>query len=290
MALLNEPDVRTATERLFEGFFDDAALFPPGSAPVDRAVAEHLARRGTRPGALSGPLLMTPGHVEAVAAELARVGMPDEPVAIGLVAGIEAWDDVLALVQDPPSGLRVVGLELRPGVGAEHHEQLLALAEAGVGVHLEQSAESFAAAAELVAGTPLRMKFRTGGLEPHLFPSPESLAAVLAAAVRTGVGLKLTAGLHRAVRYVDARTGFSHHGFLNIAVALQRLRADAQADALGALRSDDGAALAAELLAGDAGWRSTFESFGTCSTSEPVETLTDLGLLPTSLTTTGDES
>ena len=36
-------------------------------------------------------------------------------------------------------------------------------------------------ALDLLAGTPLRLKYRTGGIEAHLFPTPQELGDVLVA-------------------------------------------------------------------------------------------------------------
>src|SRR5664279_6636846 len=66
--------------------------------------------------------------------------------------------------------------------------------------------------------------------------------------VSTATPFKLTAGLHQAVRGIDPHTGFTHHGFLNIAVGVQR--ALSGHDVLTTLASTDGPALATEFLAG----------------------------------------
>ena len=63
---------------------------------------------------------------------------------------------------------------------------------------------------ELLEGTGLRLKHRTGGIEAHLFPSPEQLAAVLAEAVAARIPFKLTAGLHEAVQ---VNSGQAHMGY-----------------------------------------------------------------------------
>ena len=45
-------------------FFDDAALFPPGNAPIANAVRAHLARRGTKDGQLVGPFVCSVARLE----------------------------------------------------------------------------------------------------------------------------------------------------------------------------------------------------------------------------------
>ena len=133
----------------------------------------------------------------------------------------------------------------------------------------------------------VHLKFRTGGLEARLFPTPQELAEVIAESVRRQVSFKLTAGLHRAVRHTDPATGFTHHGFLNIALAT-----DAAAQGAGPERSqgdpgkrrpDRDWPLTLWTLA-TSSWRQWFHSFGTCSIAEPLESLAAMGLSPESFT------
>ena len=54
---------------LFSALIDDAAMFPPGDAPADRAVAEHLGYRQAWFAPLIGPLVVPD-------TALAEVGRP----------------------------------------------------------------------------------------------------------------------------------------------------------------------------------------------------------------------
>jgi len=125
---------------------------------------------------------------------------------------------------------------------------------------------------------------RCGGIEAELFPSVEQLADFVTAAVAAGVPFKATAGLHHAVRYRDPVTGFDHHGFLNLVVAVCRAVEGAGKEGVqAALREDDGETLAAaartvpEATAARA--RSLFVGYGSCSTADPVTDLAGLGLI-----------
>ena len=70
-----------------------------------------------------------------------------------------------------------------------------------------------------LAAAGLRLKVRTGGLDADAFPSElERFASVISACVDAKVAFKLTAGLHHAVRHRALKTGFEHHGFLEICV------------------------------------------------------------------------
>jgi hypothetical protein len=118
-----------------------------------------------------------------------------------------------------------------------------------------------------------------------LFPSSEELAETLWACVTRAVALKCTAGLHHAVRHTEAATGFEHHGFLNVLLAMEELTAGAPASvAANCLSQRDPGTVATALRT----WtpetvsrvRAVFTSFGTCSIADPVADLVALGLLP----------
>lgn len=135
------------------------------------------------------------------------------------------------------------------------------------------------------SGGPLRgAKVRCGGVRAELFPSPEELAAFVCACFEHGVPFKATAGLHGAVRHRDDRTGFVHHGFLNLLVAAVRAAAGGSVEEVAAvLASTDGPGLAAAALAVSgreiSAARLLFRAYGSCSTSEPREEAAALGLL-----------
>ena len=78
----------------FAQLFDDAAIFPPGNAPVDVAVKDHVARAATPDGLYVGPLVCDVARVPdllAVAAGPLRVSLVGaaEEVAL-LVRGSRA--------------------------------------------------------------------------------------------------------------------------------------------------------------------------------------------------------
>jgi hypothetical protein len=149
-------------------------------------------------------------------------------------------------------------------------------------LYVELTAEQIERGAlQLIAGTGVRLKYRTGGIEPDLFPTPAQVAFVLAAAAEQEVPFKLTAGLHRAARYTDPETGFTHHGFLNISIATALARSGATEATLQSVLQQTSPAVLAELfLSVSPNWRQSFNSFGTCSITEPLQTLEEMGILP----------
>ncbi len=138
------------------------------------------------------------------------------------------------------------------------------------------------------------LKFRTGGLEPAAFPSPESLAFAVTACRDAGVRFKATAGLHHPLRQYRDEVGAKMHGFLNLfgAAALAHAHALDETAVLAILRDEDPAhfrftdeafawrELAASPEAVRRARAALAVSFGSCSFDEPRDDLRTLGLLP----------
>lgn len=134
-------------------------------------------------------------------------------------------------------------------------------------------------------------KIRTGGETPEMIPSDELLTHVLAACARLDIPFKATAGLHHPLR--SKREGMTQHGFLNLLVAsaVAHRDSDAFATIQAALEEEDSSAF---VLEDDALiWRDhrfgaatlaamrveLFSSFGSCSLTEPIDGLRELGFL-----------
>jgi alcohol dehydrogenase class IV len=114
------------------------------------------------------------------------------------------------------------------------------------------------------------------------FPDPAALAGAIEVAVTAGIRFKCTAGLHHALAHQDPATGFCHHGFVNVLLAVHA----AQAGSGGTgelLASRDGTALAerARDLQPDevTTLRAQFCSIGSCSIGEPLADLQALSLV-----------
>ena len=277
----------------FAGFFNDAAIFPPGLADLSDAVHSHLERRLTALTDLVGPLLLTTdklldaAHLAHRASDGLGIDLNAQPVRIGLVVTPDELDTARGLVDGAPTGVEITGLEMK--TDERWRDQLAAaVAVAPTGpyrVHVELSASAVRdGGIASLEGTHARLKFRTGGLEAGMFPTDDELAGVIHTAAAHGVPFKLTAGLHQAIRHSGAGTGFQHHGFLNIAFAAATAQQGGHLhDVAEALSIEN----PKELVTGYRGvgidWRTSFESIGTCSILEPVESLVALDLLPRSM-------
>lgn len=150
-----------------------------------------------------------------------------------------------------------------------------------------------------LAGGEACAKIRCGGVTPELIPPTEGVAAVINACAIAEVAFKCTAGLHHPVRAEQRLTYDEHppravmHGFFNVFVGamLVRTRAISPAELVQVLEEtdpsaftfdDDGCAWRGNMVPTDrvARCRESFcLGYGSCSFTEPIEDLRELGLL-----------
>ncbi|MFE9243637.1 hypothetical protein [Nocardiopsis sp. NPDC006938] len=274
---------------LYGALFDDAALFPPGNAPLGEAIPAHRDHLASRRAPYVGPFLVADARLAELRAVLSREDGDHAALALvvtvpGGTQGVAAAVD--AVRADPALTLAGVEVASAPGAAAATADTVVrALAgEADAYVEVARGAGAAADVAAL-AGTGAHAKFRTGGLTPQAHPDEAELAALMAAAVTAGVAFKCTAGLHHAVRHTTGE-GFEQHGFLNVLLATHTLLTSGdRTEAARDLADRDGPALAARAgaltVTEAARIRSRFRSFGTCSIAEPLEDLLVLGALHT---------
>jgi hypothetical protein len=240
-------DARAA---LLGRLFDHAPMFPPASLPLAAALAADVDAQSSSSSWMLGRLVMPASAVPAI---------PFEQRALSVV-----------LSGPVPSDARIEALEVPYGLEVDSGCDV---DEIYVEVPLSEGFED--RLGELGA-TGLRAKVRCGGAA---IPSVSELAAFIRTCRECGVVFKATAGLHHAFP-----TEAGEHGFVNVLAAVvfgdeeQALRAPRAALELDAesFRWDGRAAGAQQLARARA---CLFHSIGTCSFSEPVEELCDLGVL-----------
>jgi hypothetical protein len=276
---------------VWRGLVDDAAVFPPGDAPLPEAVSAYVERDGAWWTDLVGSFVVTDVAIPDIAAPV--------PVSVVVTGGAGAVAGALRLAAK--SEVTVTGLETalrdpddlagnaRRVVAAVDDARSEGLLTDDVHVYVElpqaEASPAWLAAADVVAEAELRLKFRTGGLEVDRFPTPATLAGWIDAALDRETPFKCTAGLHHAVAHVDHETGFAHHGFLNVLLATRQAFDGATTAEVATLLSDhypnDLVALAREAQqSGElAGARRWFTAFGCCKVSEPLDDLVGLGLI-----------
>lgn len=282
---------RTADRSLFRALVDDAAVFPPGNAPVPRAWEEHLRLRRGGYADLLGPLLVGTGH----AAELGQVagGDGDEaPVEVAVVSRPGAdVDDLLATVKllRGVAAVRVGSVETALDLAGSWRRAL----SLGVPVAVEVDRDSTNLPRALdevrTAATDLPVtvlaKLRTQATPQQPVPSPSELAAFLLGADARELPVKLTGGLHHAVarRGEDGGT-LDRHGVLNVLAALAAVDDGAGERALVETLAEEDTDRLVDVVVGldepaVVRVRSRFRSFGCCGVTDPLDELRDLGLL-----------
>ena len=272
---------RVPLDDAWAGLVDDAAIFPPGEAPLPEATAAYTARTPEAGAELVGTFVLRD-------TDLPLVRGFEGPLSVVVTGGAGQLAGPVALCTR--LGLKLAGIEIALrdlddlAGNAKRVVAALREVETDVPVHVELphvgNTSTWFAAADEVAAAELRLKFRTGGLEASAFPAAHALARWIDAALDRETPFKCTAGLHNAIRHTGA-DGFEHHGFLNVLVATRMLFDGASVDeAVVVLEQRDRGLLveaARELdLAGARRW---FTSFGSCSVAEPLADLRELGLL-----------
>jgi hypothetical protein len=244
---------------LLQGLIDDAAVFPPGNATLPNAIIAHRGHRNSWYAPFVGPLLLPVARFAEINQVIGRRQADSEPAELGFPVG-----SVGGFVPG------VVQVEL-PWTKSLLAEDWINITKVYAEIDRD---DDWLATLDVLAGTPVMPKFRTGGSSAGLFPSVTELATIIVAVRERGLRLKLTAGLHHALRHTDPVTGFTHHGFLNILAAC--LTPGSEAELLAVL---DPAELVATLRPHLAEERKLWAGFGTCSVAEPLEDLLTLGLL-----------
>ena len=261
---------------LFERLVDDAAMFPPGSAPAADAVRMHLEHRQAWYADLIGPLVVPD-------TQLGRAhGAGDVSVINTGGAG-----GLLSLARREVPGVRVVAVEssLRdlddlPGNAARVAAAAGALSEE-VSVFVEiPYAPGWQRAVEQVEAAGLLGKIRTGSPDNSGTPAYAQLAEQLSVLVEADLPFKATAGLHHAQPTPGSDERPVQHGFLNVLAAVEALVEGASAaDAADVLRAFDPATMGGWSDDTAARVRRRFRSFGCCGVLDPVHDLVALGLV-----------
>ncbi len=300
--------------RLFRRLLDDAAVFPPGLAPVEVAVAEFRQRRTGPYAELVGPLLIGAGAVGDLIDVLrgdqttgaGAVDPRTAPLEVGLIARRGTPPGVLGeavrrLTDEVPGEVVLTGVEVAHGPGWRDALDLGLPVAVEVDSSLEHLVPQLAEVAGAAsAGHRVRAKLRTQSTPDTPLPPPPVLGGFLLACVRRDLPFKLTGGLHHAVRTEVALAGGGtevQHGLLNVLLATDI----AEEHARGAVAGSDaegGTALervVSTLTEDDADWlvqrtadltedqvsglRSHFTSYGCCGVLDPIGELTSLNLL-----------
>jgi hypothetical protein len=273
---------RPAERALFRALFDDAAVFPPGLAPLPQAIADHVARQSNSYADLIGPLLLPAWAIEEFLrlqrprqVDVALIGRPG--IDLALVADARA-----RLFRDP--GVNLTGVEIG---WSPRWRQALGW-NASLSIEVPRGAEQERALSELqkhaAEPNPVQAKFRTGSTPDSPVPTPTELAIFIRAAVDRDLGFKLTGGLHHAMSRTISG-GQDQIGFLNVIAATRwALAYGAEIPEMDSILSqrDPGTILdiITRMSEADASVvRAFFTAYGCCAVLDPICDLVTFGLI-----------
>lgn len=273
---------RPAETALLAGLVDDAAVFPPGNAPLPQAVRSHRAHRTAGYAGLVGPLLVPVGAASELVALVADGDAPTRVVAVarpgtpvdlveGAVATLKAARDV-----------ELAGVELgwTPQWRDAQLDGLHRTLEVPRGDGQPAALDDIARDASRDEG--VQAKFRTGATSTWAWPDETELATFVRSCVDRDLGFKLTGGLHHLVR--GEHDGEPQHGLLNVLVAVRWALNGEEVDELVPLLAErDPQTLVDQVVrmsAADAAIvRAFFTAYGCCEVTDPIGELTTLGLV-----------
>ncbi|MEV7622004.1 hypothetical protein [Actinoplanes sp. NPDC089786] len=269
---------------LLAGLVDDSALLQPGPATVADTTAGFREHHAAWYGELVGSLLVPSSLLDL------DVDPPGLPVGVVNDAAVTALPTAVAKLRAGGATVRSIesavarrGEDPQPGLAelrtlAAGDKDLEVYAEIPLSWGLLGALD--AVAAMRADGLRIAPKFRVGGLAAELFPTPVELAAVICACRDRDLPFKLATGIRHALRHTDPETGFTHHGFLNVLVAVL-LAGDGQevaevAEALGATHP---VPLVEPARARRDETRPLWAGFGVATIVEPLTELVRLGLI-----------
>ena len=302
----------TARSAFLAGLIDYAGLFPPESRDMAAAVEGYRDARALQSWMVNR-FICPDRRLEELAAHLTDVPEP-WPLAVTISPPFGDWSKGLA---DEARSLAVVELALRdagrfelaevrippelvgePALGAKVASVRASLDALFDAVLFEVTLaddwpQSLLHQMQAIAEAGAGAKIRCGGATVEDFPSAEQVAEFIATALHLGVPFKATAGLHHPLRHWDSEPGVMRHGFLNVVGAsvlarsldigpteLIEVVAEVEAEAFEltdlAFRWRHRAVTVDEIRHGR---QEAMLGYGSCSFTEPVADLVELGML-----------
>lgn len=287
---------------LLSGIIDYAGLFPPAGLTMAEAVSNYAEYLESSHSWMLGRFILPLGRIEEFEAVSGKgLKNPKKPWRISALAnnGVSKTVKQIAEFNAAFEGRAVIDtLETKVEEPAEITAIASTLPEdfpAFFEIPLaDKTGESFTR----LAVTHQRAKLRTGGVTQDAFPPSDEIAKFIRIALAANVPFKATAGLHHPLRCVkpltyeeEAPRGLMN-GFLNVFLSACFLRLNLNESFVYQLILD-GDIANFEFTDEDIAWMGnrvglgTIEltrkrnaiSFGSCSFTEPVDDLKELGLL-----------
>jgi len=299
---MEELETIESIRTLLAEIVDYAGLFPPSKVSMAEAVANYAAYLDSHYKWMLGRFVVPVGRLGEFAEHAEEYfSKTGEVWRLSVLAGDEI-DETIKLItsfnQKMTGKAFADALEAKANNSSEI-ENIVPFLPADLNVYFELPLdENLADSIIALAIHKRRAKIRTGGITPEAFPAVEQITRFMRICLAANVPFKCTAGLHHPLRCLkpltyerNAPTG-KMNGFLNVFLAaaflqqgyapklINELLKDERADDF--QFRDDGVLWKQEYFAHTTQLRFLRErvvSFGSCSFTEPVEDLQEVGLL-----------
>lgn len=302
----------TARTAFLSGLIDYAGLYPPESRDMAGAVEGYRDARCLQSWMVNR-FICPDGRLEELAGLLTDEPEP-WPLSVVIAPPSGDWSKAIA---DYARSLAVVELAMRDVTRFQVAEirippdlvtdpalaAILASVRASFGALFETILFEVSLSGDWGEHLPIQLraigeaaagaKIRCGGMNVEDFPSPIQVATFIAEVSRLGIPFKATAGLHHPLSHWDGDPGVKRHGFLNItgaSVLAESLELDL-GEVTEVIAEEDAEAF--ELTELVFRWRHRVVTvaeveraraglilgYGSCSFTEPVADLVELGML-----------
>jgi hypothetical protein len=288
-----------AVKYLLAGAIDYAGLFPPAALSMydaARNYAEYLA--GEDAWALGRFIVPIARLGELAGAASPFLEGASSRWHLSVLAGTSGADEWAVAERSRTSGATIESVELRASTTGEVRSAAVKLPrdvdvfyEIPLGGNLTELLSA-------IAAVGAKAKVRTGGVTAEAFPDAADLARFIVTCARAGVPFKATAGLHHPLRaeyrltYAPDSPRAKMFGFLNLLLAAAFARGGLDEDGVATLLEERDAD-AFQFDRTGVTWRGCSIStaaltesrralccaFGSCSFTEPMTELRQLGLL-----------
>jgi hypothetical protein len=293
-----------ALRSLLRGLIDYAGLFPPAGLAMDAAVRNYDSYRNSEYAWMLGRFIVPAARLEEYAEAVRNAGIDANAWSLSVLAtGGEAAAIARFNTGADESGAAGSGsidvLEIKAANAREIQDAAQAFGR-NYQLYFETPSEKWPSLLPATAVAKGRAKIRTGGEVASAIPEESRVLEFLRIASERRLAFKATAGLHHPLRAMqrltykpDSPTGVMH-GFLNVFCAAGLLwhepdRRQEAAWMLGERDADaitmdeamtwhnSGVTLTAQQI--EAAREQFCISFGSCSFTEPIDDLRNLGWL-----------
>jgi hypothetical protein len=283
----------TAIQTLLASLFDYAGLYPPASLSLRSAANNYLAYITSKHAEALGRFIINADRLEELR-EVAGESLSQFKLSV-IISEIAELNHIADEIQN---GMPIEALELKSSE-PEAIKEMSARVPHGINLYVEVApGPNSSAVMQAIADLGLRAKIRMGGVVADAFPPVSTVVGMIGKLATLRLPFKATAGLHHPVRscrpltYEPQSAKGIMHGFINLLCASAVLYVGGESEeAERILLEEDSSAW--HIKNDELRWRhlkwtrdqlSTIRrdfliSIGSCSFTEPIADLEELGWL-----------